>query len=120
MEREELKRRTKLFALEAMRLVDEMTRTLSSGTIARQLIRSATSVGANYRAACKAKSRADFLNKIVMVEEEADESLYWLELLAGGCFISVDHPLLCEADELTAIFTAIGRSTRQNRQRQTE
>jgi four helix bundle protein len=80
------------------------------------LLRCSTSVGANYRSACKGKSTADFINKIVIVEEEADESQYWLELmeLAGLVDPTLVKPLKQEAKELTAIFTAIGKTAKEN------
>ena len=79
MQAEELKKRTKDFALRIIKLVEYLPRTKTADVIGRQLLRSATSVGANYRAACRARSRADFVSKICVVEEEADESAYWLE-----------------------------------------
>jgi four helix bundle protein len=78
---EKLKARTKAFALRVVKLVDAMPRSLAGQTIGRQLLRSATSVGANYRAACRAQSRAEFAAKLSIVVEEADKTLYWLELL---------------------------------------
>lgn len=73
--------------------------------IGKQLLRSATSVGANYRAACRAKSNADFISKMGTVEEEADECLYWMELLAEAKLVQPEklQPLMAEADELVAI-----------------
>jgi four helix bundle protein len=80
-----------------------------------QLLRSSSSVGANYRAACKGKSTADFINKIVIVEEEADESIYWLELLEESGLVQNSNILFLknEAKELTAIFTAIGKTAKR-------
>ncbi len=78
---EELKTRTKAFAVRVIRLVDALPRSLAAQVVGRQLLRSATSVGANYRAACRAQSRAEFAAKLSIVVEEADETLYWLELL---------------------------------------
>ena len=88
-----------------------------SDVLGKQLLRSATSVGANYRAACRASSKADFVSKIAVVEEEADESLYWLELLdESGLAKKADLlPLLKEADELTAIFTAAAKTAKSKR-----
>ena len=102
MNSEELRLRTKRFALEVLHLVESLPRTRASDIVAKQLLRSATSVGANNRSACRARSRADFNSKITVVEEEADESLYWLELLEeSGVVAKVDlSPLLKEADEL--------------------
>ncbi len=81
MNEQEFKNRTKQIALRVIRLVESLPNTSSAQIIGKQLLRSATSVGANYRAACRGKSTADVLHKLAIVEEEADESLYWLELL---------------------------------------
>ncbi len=80
------------------------------------MLRSSTSIGANYRAACKGKSTADFINKIVICEEEADESIYWFELMEESGLVSPTSitPLKQEANELTAIFTAIGKTAKEN------
>jgi four helix bundle protein len=115
MTSEELKQRTKEFALRVIRLVDGLPRAKSADVIVRQLLRSATSVGANYRAACRARSQAEFVSRIGVVEEEADESVYWLELLLEGCDID-EHEvsaLLKEATELTAMFTASGKTAKR-------
>jgi four helix bundle protein len=77
----QLKIRTKKIGLEVIRLVDEPPVKISAGLISKQIIRCSTSIGANYRAACRAKSEADFLYKLRIVEEEADETNYWLEIL---------------------------------------
>jgi four helix bundle protein len=102
---EDLKGRTKAFALRIVALVDAIPRTQAGQTIGRQLLRSATSVGANYRAACRAQSRAEFAAKISIVVEEADETLYWLELLKESGLIASERlaQLLREANELVAI-----------------
>ena len=81
MTEQEFKDRTKQIALRVIRLVESLPVTHSAQIIGKQLLRSATSVGANYRAACRGKSTPDILHKLAIVEEEADESLYWLELL---------------------------------------
>jgi four helix bundle protein len=81
MTEEEFKARTKQIALRVIRVVESLPNTNSAQIIGKQLLRSATSIGANYRAACRGKSTADVLHKMAIVEEEADESLYWLELL---------------------------------------
>src|SRR5688572_23757811 len=81
MNPEEFKARTKNYAVRIIRLVDALPASRSTNALANQLVRSGTSVGANYRAACRAKSRSDFIPKMGTVEEEADESLYWMELL---------------------------------------
>lgn len=79
MTTEELKKRTKKFAVEIIKLTDSYPRSQAGKVVSHQLIRCATSVAANYRAACRARSAADFISKITIVEEEADESLFWLE-----------------------------------------
>src|SRR5947207_15435942 len=81
MDNDDLRPRTKAYALRVIRLVESLPRNRTADVIGKQLLRSATSVGANYRAACRAKSPADFTAKMGIVEEEADESLYWMELL---------------------------------------
>jgi len=81
MTEKEFKDRTKDIALRVIRLVETLPKTHSAQVIGKQLLRSATSIGANYRAACRGKSTADLLHKLSIVEEEADESVYWLELL---------------------------------------
>jgi four helix bundle protein len=104
----ELQDRTKRFALRVLGLIDRLPNTIGGRVLANQLARSATSVGANYGAACRARSRAEFASKLGIVAEEADESLYWLELIRDGNFALQNKiaSLLVEADELTAIFTS--------------
>ena len=116
MTKAELLTRTKAFALRILQLVDHLPRTTSGRAIGNQLVRSGTSVGANYRAACRSRSRAEFAAKLGVVAEEADETVYWLELLRDGKLISEAKlsELLKEADELTAIFTAGRRSSSRN------
>ena len=108
MNEQEMKQRTKKFALRILDLADALPHTRSGNVIAGQVIRSGTSVAANYRALCRAKSRADFINKTRVVEEEADESSLWLELVIDRSLLPVRRvqPLLKEANELTAIFVA--------------
>jgi len=108
MDKEDLKRRTKQFALRVIRLVEALPRTQTAQVIGNQLLRSATSVAANYRAACRARSQADFVHKLGIVEEEADESLFWLELVVETNLMPAARvqDLIQEADELTAIFVA--------------
>ena len=81
MNAEDLKTRTKQFALRIIRLAESLPKSSSGKVLSTQLIRAGTSVGSNYRSACRAKSRADFVAKMGIVEEECDESLYWMELL---------------------------------------
>jgi four helix bundle protein len=104
----ELKDRTKRFAVDVMQLCRELPTTVDGRSVGQQLIRCATSVGANYRASCRARSRAEFIAKMGTVEEEADESLYWLELIVDARLATPDRVkrLMKEADELTAIFVA--------------
>lgn len=117
MDKHELLARTKSFALRALKLVDHLPRTTSGRAIGNQLVRSATSVGANYRAACRSRSRAEFAAKIGVVAEEADESLYWLELIREGKLLPdlKISSLLEEANQLTAIFTSGRRTSSKNR-----
>src|SRR6478609_9128157 len=105
MSNENLKSRTKRFALEVINLSGSVKLDVTGQVLAKQLVRSGTSVGANYRAACRAKSNADFIAKMGIVEEEADESGYWMELLVESGRLPSPHaaPLLREASELTAI-----------------
>jgi len=111
----DLKSRTKKFALDVIRYLRKLPRGDEFVIIKRQLIRSATSTAANYRATQRAKSRADFLSKLGTVEEEADESLFWLECLAE--LASHEHSelkrLTQEADELVAIFVASKKRGRE-------
>lgn len=108
MKKDDLKNRTRQFALSNIRLVETFPRSRSGDVIGKQLIRSATSVGANYRAVCRARSKADFIAKMGIVIEEADESLYWLELAeeAGLVAPEIAAPLKQESHELVAIFVA--------------
>ena len=117
MDREELKRRTKAFAVRIVKMAEVLPRTRAADIIARQILRSATSVGVNYRAACRSRSHKEFTARIGVVEEEADETLYWLEILVEAGIMPdaklVD--LIQEARELTAIFTATRYTASQNR-----
>lgn len=108
MDAEELKKRTKLFALRILKLANALPPTIEGGTIKGQLVRAGTSVGANYRAACRGRSRAEFIAKIGVVEEEAAESAFWLELIIEGEFLKSNRvkPLLDEANELTRIMAS--------------
>ena len=114
MTKQELQARTKQFALRVVRLIQALPNDKVGDVLRRQLLRSGTSVGANYRAACRAKSPADFLNKLKIVEEEADESLYWLELVSDAGLVPPPRlaDLEKEADALVAIFVAAARTTR--------
>jgi len=122
MDADDLKKRTKLFALRILKLAAALPNSIEGRAIRGQLVRAGTSVGANYRASCRARSRAEFIAKIGVVEEEADESGYWLELIIDGKFIAAKRvtALLVEAGELTRIMaksrvTAWTRSANRNR-----
>lgn len=108
MDAEEMKRRTKAFGLRALALADALPPRPGGRVIAGQLARCATSIGANYRAACRGKSRADFLAKLKICEEEADEACYWLEMIVEAGYFPAGR--LCklwdEANELCAMLTA--------------
>ena len=118
MDAQELQERTKTFALRVMRLVDALPAKRSTNAISNQLVRSATSVGANYRATCRARSTAEFVAKLSIVVEEADETLYWLELISAAGFVKPDliAGLIAEAHELLAIFARSRRTARKNQQ----
>ena len=111
----ELKDRTKRFAVDVIRLCRELPPTLDGRRLGQQLLDAATSVAANYRAACRARSRAEFIAKIGIVLEEADESLFWLELMTETQLVTVPRAekLLREADELTAIFVTSLKTARR-------
>ncbi len=116
MDSENLKNRTRKFALNVIQLVESLPKDTTCRVLGSQLLRSGTSVGANYRAVCRAKSTADFLSKFGTVEEEADESGFWLDLLvaAGKLTPATAAPLIQEADELTAIAVASIQTARHS------
>jgi len=118
MKQEELKGRTKAFALKIIKTVESLPNHRTANIMGKQLLRSAMSVGANYRAACRAKSASDFIAKMGIVEEEADECIYWMELLADGGLIDGGRlkNLMAEANELLAI-TVASIKTARNRKR---
>ena len=119
MDKTELKRRTQRFAIDVIKFIENLPSNRSFNVLTNQLLRCSTSVGANYRSACKGKSTADFINKIVIVEEEADESIYWLELIEELNLPNAKDNIVAlkqEANELTAIFTAIGKTAKANQQ----
>jgi four helix bundle protein len=113
----DLKKRTKAFALRILKLADALPKTTTGRALASQIVRSGTSVAANYRAACRAKSTADFIAKMGTVEEEADETLFWLELLEESELISAAKltAIKQEANELIAITVASIKTSRRNR-----
>ncbi len=104
----ELKTRTKAFAVRIIKLVDKLPDSRASNAIARQMVRCGMSVGANYRAACRARSRADFIAKLGIVEEECDETVYWMELLVESGKMKMDAVtgLMNEATQILAIIVA--------------
>jgi four helix bundle protein len=108
MDREEFKRRTKQLALRVIRLVQSLPQDPVAQKIGGQLVRAGTSVGANYRAACRARSTADMIAKLKIVEEEADETLYWLELLVESGLVAEAKlaALMKETDEILAMTVA--------------
>jgi four helix bundle protein len=108
MNQEQMKTRTKEFAKRVINLCRQLPETREGRLIGGRIFRSGTSVGSNYRAVCRARSRADFIAKIGLVLEEADESLYWLELLDETAILKPEilSPLLIEANELVSIFVA--------------
>jgi len=123
---EEMKQRTKKFGLRALKLAAALPRERAADVLGRQLIRSATSVGANYRGACRSRSDGDFLARMGVVEEEADESLYWLEVVAEAGFVPPSRleGLKKEGEEILRIIVASIRTvksrTRKPRTRQSE
>jgi four helix bundle protein len=114
MTAEQLKERSKKLALRTIKLVDALPRSVAAQVVGRQLLRSATSVGANYRAACRAQSRADFAAKLSIALEEADETAYWLELLGESGLMKPERleEIAKEANELLAIMAASRKTVR--------
>ena len=112
MTEDDLKKRTKAFALRVLKLVAALPKTIAGRTIGNQLARLGTSVAANYRAACRARSKVEFVSKLGIVEEEADESALWLELIIEGELMNrtLVEPLWNEANELVAIMTSSRKS----------
>lgn len=108
MDKIEFKQRTKSYAIRVIKAVEALPRERVAGVLGNQLLRSGTSVGANYRAACRAKSTADFVNKLKIVEEECDESLYWMELMVESGVMPETKlgQLMKEGDEILAITVA--------------
>jgi len=120
MKSEDLKRRMRVFALQVIRLLGDLPRNNVGDVIGRQLLKCGTSVGANYRSACRAKSQADFISKMGIVEEEADEAIYWLDLLLEARMIPRQkaEPLIGEADQFVAIAVASIRTARRNQEKE--
>jgi len=123
MNEQEFKKRTKELALRVIKLVSSLPKNAVSEVIGKQLIRSGTSVGANYRAACRARSTADLIAKLRIVEEEADECLYWMELIVEAKLVDVTNlrSIMSETNEILAmtvasIKTLIAKNPTANRQ----
>jgi four helix bundle protein len=114
MTRDEMRARTKTYASRIVKLCSALPNNWVAQTLARQLLRSGTSVGANYRAVCRAKSNSDFINKLRIVEEECDESLFWMELLVDNLLVKPSRlsDLMKEADEILAIVVASAKTAR--------
>ena len=121
MTREEMKAGTKSYAKRIVKVCEALPDKWIARTLGKQLLRSGTSVGANYRAVCRAKSTADFFNKLRIVEEECDESLFWMELLVECSLIKSArlNSLMQEANELLSIVVASAKTTRTSTERRT-
>ena len=117
MEKSTFKERTKNFALKIIKVVETLPRGWMADILARQLLRSGTSVGANYRSACRAKSTADFISKMGIVEEETDETMYWMELLIECGLVRKDDvgQLLDEANQILAITISSIKTARKSK-----
>jgi four helix bundle protein len=116
MTREEMYERTMQFSVRIVRMVKAMPRGIAEDVIAKQLTKSATSIGANYREACHGKSTADFVSNLKISEGEADETLYWLQLLVNSGIMKQSklQALIDEANELVAILTASTKTSTQH------
>ena len=117
MDKIDLKERTKRFALMVINIVEMLPKGRTIDVLSRQLLRSGTSVGANYRAACRAKSTADFISKMGIVEEEADETIYWMELIIEAGFSRQRelNSLLDEANQILAITVSSIKTARKSK-----
>ncbi|MFH1707595.1 MAG: four helix bundle protein [Planctomycetota bacterium] len=117
MNQDDFRKRTKRFAIDIIVFVESLPKGRVPDVIGRQLLRAGTSVGANYRAACRAKSKADFISKMGTVEEEADESVYWLELLVETRIVSLEKVkhLMQEGNELLAMTVASINTARRSK-----
>ncbi len=116
MTREEMKARTKTYANRIVKLCSALPNHWVAQILGKQLLRSGTSVGANYRAVCRARSNLDFINKLRIVEEECDESLFWMELLVDNLLVKPSRlsGLMKEADEILAIVVASAKTARMS------
>ncbi len=119
MKQDALKAKTKLYALRVIKLVESLPRNQTAEVIGSQLLRSATSDGANYRAACRAKLTADFVAKMGIVEEEADECLYWMELLIESGLVAQKRlvDLVAESNAIVAIIVRSIKTARRGKSR---
>jgi four helix bundle protein len=117
MTREEMRKRTKDYANRIVKLCSVLPNNWVAQTLGKQLLRSGTSVGANYRAVCRAKSKSDFINKLRIVEEECDESLFWMELLTDNNLVKASRlsKLMNEADQILAIVVTSAKTARVSR-----
>jgi len=117
MDKKDLQKRTKQFALRVFKLTKAMPKTFEANVVRKQIIRSASSVAANYRATCCARSRAEFIAKLGIVEEEADETLFWLEMIIEAEMMKKEklQSLFQEAREILAIIIASKKSARRNK-----
>ena len=116
MNQDELKSRTKRFGLDVIKLIETLPKGETSYVLRRQLLRSATSVGANYRATCRGHSKAEFIAKLGIALEEADESLFWMEMITEAKIVPENKiaDLMDEANQLLAILTASSKTARTN------
>jgi four helix bundle protein len=114
MTHEEMKQRTKVYANRIVKVCSALPNNWIAQTLGKQLLRSGTSVGANYRAVCRAKSGPDFINKLHIVEEECDEALFWMELLVDNNLVKASRlgDLMKEADEILAIIVSSAKTAR--------
>ena len=117
MTQDEMKARTKQFALRIIRLVQSLPTNLVADVVGKQLLRSGTSVGANHRASCRAKSTAHFIHKLAIVEEEADEPIYWMELLTEGKIVkeTLLENLIDEANQILSIVVLSIKTSKEKR-----
>lgn len=122
MNREELKQRTFQYALRIMRLCQALPHTAEGFAVRKQLIRCGTSVGANYRAACRGRSTAEFVTKLGIVIEEADESAFWMELVIESSMIKKElvESLLKETNEIISIMVSSSNTAKSNQKRHSE
>jgi four helix bundle protein len=113
---QEIKDRTKKIAIEIINFCKDLPNSFEFTAIKNQIVRSVTSIGANYRASCRAKSKADFIAKLGIVEEEADETLYWLELIVGlnKKYRTAIAPLYKEINEILSIIIASRKTSIKN------